>query len=352
MKIFNGITGYPRNGQINVNFWLYGDPIRVTVDDRLPGTQEKKNFELINTKQPENESWWAPVLEKAAAKAYVSYENLGTGYVNEAFYLLTGQPVIEYKNIGKMEDKKLYDLLHDHDEDDYSMVAIASTTTDGLKKNLGYTITETKVYNKEQLIKLRNPWGPDVFKGDWSKDNTEKWTAAAVKELEQYPIPDGAFWMTVPEFKENFGSITVNMYQDWFMDQKDVEWDRKAHPKTDGMKWQIKNSKTQKVVIGLSGASDRMFLDKACSTHQKLDMLPFSLTKTVDDAEKLILDSLDQKGVGWLKGSSGHGWLVFEKLDEGEYTIVTRKTKLKPKYPGAMPFTVQTFGELGEVKLL
>lgn len=352
VKIFNGITGYPKNGQINVNFWLYGDPLRVTVDDRLPGSQEKKNFELVNTRQPENESWWIPVLEKAAAKAYGTYENLGTGFVNEAFFLLTGMPVIEYKGLTKLEDKKLYDLLHDIDEDDHSIVAIASpTSNESLKKNLGYTITQTKVYNGEQLIKLRNPWGPEVFKGDWSKDNTEKWTAEAVKELEQYPIPDGAFWMTVPEFKQNFGSFVVNMYQDWFMDQKDVEWDRNEHPKTEGMKWTFKNPKAQKVVIGLSGASDRMFLDNKCKTHQKLDLLPFSLTKVVDGQEKLIVDSLDNKGVGWLKGTPGSGFLLFEKLEEGEYTITTRKSKLKPKYSGKMPFTVQTWGEEAEAKL-
>jgi hypothetical protein len=47
-KVFGGATTYPHNGQFVMNFWLYGEPQRVTIDDRLPGALHKNHFDLVN----------------------------------------------------------------------------------------------------------------------------------------------------------------------------------------------------------------------------------------------------------------------------------------------------------------
>lgn len=104
------------------------------------------------------------------------------------------------------------------------------------------------------------------------------------------------------------------MYQEWASDVKEANWDRKKHPKTGGMRWIINNPKDQKVIVGLSGASDRMFMDGLCKTKQKLDHLPFSLVTEKKKKQTLIKDDYGNHGIGWLKGTPGFGWLIFDKL--------------------------------------
>lgn len=49
----------------------------------------------------------------------------------------------------------------------------------GLHGNHAYSLIQAAVVNKNglnvELVKLRNPWGRDEWKGDWS-DNSPLWT--------------------------------------------------------------------------------------------------------------------------------------------------------------------------------
>lgn len=273
--------------------------------------------------------------------------------MSEAFYHLTGMPTVGYK-ISTLDEKKLYKLLNDFDEDDFSTTAISiGSKAEGLLKNHGYTVVDVKEYNNEYMVKLRNPWGSETFKGDWHDGDTAKWTKEAKKALQPLPIEDGVFWMEMDDFKKNFSHFHTSMYQEWQTDMKEATWDRTKDPKTEGKKWGIINPVGQRVVVGLAGVPERMFMDNKCDTKQKIDTLPFSLFQIKDDKSTLIKDDHGSNGIGWLRASSGFGWLIFENLPEGQYILKTRKSKgdKKPQHTGVMPFSVLSFGEKQQAKI-
>lgn len=78
-KVFDGYKDYPTNGQIVTKFWLYGKENRVTIDDRLPGKTYYKRFYTSYTRKSPNGAWWGPLLEKASAKFFGTYDNLVSG---------------------------------------------------------------------------------------------------------------------------------------------------------------------------------------------------------------------------------------------------------------------------------
>jgi hypothetical protein len=42
-----------------------------------------------------------------------------------------------------------------------------------------YTISNTAGVVTNRLYKIRNPWGVDVYTGNWNDDDTTRWTASA-----------------------------------------------------------------------------------------------------------------------------------------------------------------------------
>ena len=60
----------------------FSKKVDVVVDDRLPYTSDGRFLFCCNKQQP-NE-YWAPLLEKAYAKVYGSYEALDAGQIYDA----------------------------------------------------------------------------------------------------------------------------------------------------------------------------------------------------------------------------------------------------------------------------
>ena len=59
------------------------------------------------------------------------------------------------------------------------------------------------------MVKVRNPWGHTVWKGDWSQ-NSSKWTPELRKKFNVEADPeDGSFWMDYKEFSLYYGSVFV-----------------------------------------------------------------------------------------------------------------------------------------------
>jgi len=93
-KVFNGVKQYPSNGQFVTNFWAYGRPFRVTIDDRLPGKTYYNKFYSAFTRKSANGAWWGPILEKASAKFFGNYRNMSGGWMSESIQAFTGVPTL------------------------------------------------------------------------------------------------------------------------------------------------------------------------------------------------------------------------------------------------------------------
>jgi hypothetical protein len=65
---------------------------------------------------------------------------------------------------------------------------------------------------------MRNPWGAETFKGNYS-DNSSEMTASVRAELDHTSRNDGTFWMMLEHFKTQVQYIGINYdTDDWHHD--------------------------------------------------------------------------------------------------------------------------------------
>ena len=126
---------------------------------------------------------WVLLLEKAWAKVYKTFENIVSGSSVDALNSLTGAP-------GKMTDfkpdegRKAFQFILDNERKKF-MMTCSSKSEDGVEQEdiksgivskHCYAILDCKKTSRgDELIKIRNPWGSNEWKGDWS-DKSSKWT--------------------------------------------------------------------------------------------------------------------------------------------------------------------------------
>lgn len=132
---------------------------------------------------------WVVLLEKAFAKLYQSYAAIISGTAAEALGVLTGLPTKEIKDIHLLTTKKrnkkaisnddLFRALSGWHKEGFILCAscghtnIPESTYDkyGLQYAHAYAILDVKAVGHgptKQLVKLRNPWGCNEWKGAWS----------------------------------------------------------------------------------------------------------------------------------------------------------------------------------------
>ena len=94
----------------------------------------------------------------------------------------------------------------------------AAVSEDGIVQGHAYSIMRVEeTEDEDQSLKLRNPHGMSgvEWRGDW-KDNGSDWTEgiiAALKKGQKGDAPffarDGAFWMSVDDWAEEFQNLYV-----------------------------------------------------------------------------------------------------------------------------------------------
>jgi len=90
---------------LKFNFWNFGQWIKVVIDDKLPTNADS---ELIFSASKCRLVYWVPLVEKAYAKLYGSYEAMATkGCLNDALMDMTGAIVetIPILNDGKEREQ-------------------------------------------------------------------------------------------------------------------------------------------------------------------------------------------------------------------------------------------------------
>lgn len=87
------------------------------------------------------------------------------------------------------------------------------TDSNGIVPGHAYTILAAKTItnkdgNKENLVKLRNPWKKGEWKGRYS-DQSSEWYPALRQELDWNDKNDGIFWMTYDDMIKSYDAVEI-----------------------------------------------------------------------------------------------------------------------------------------------
>jgi len=149
-KIFTN-TQYSNTGVFQTKWYVGGEEVRVTVDDRLPvnyqvrSATDKRRPRTILSRRGTSGSWWVPILEKSFAKVNVNYSNLSGGWMVEAWRQMTNQPVINMRTgTSVLPNDKVWELLSEWDAKKYVISTACFSGANGLVSGHAYSIIGVK----------------------------------------------------------------------------------------------------------------------------------------------------------------------------------------------------------------
>uniref|UniRef100_A0A4W3JKC2 Calpain catalytic domain-containing protein n=1 Tax=Callorhinchus milii TaxID=7868 RepID=A0A4W3JKC2_CALMI len=263
-------------GIFHFRFWHFGDWTDVVVDDQLP-TDERGN--LIFVHSSDKNEFWCALLEKAYAKLQGSYADLHMGQISEALVDFTGGILIDIE-LAKAPDN-LWQWMQKADNQRLFMGCSTPSgklefkLPNGLLLTHAYTVTgikEVKKNQKEQLVRVRNPWGNAEWNGSWS-DNSKEWDIVDPKVKKRLLLNrnDGEFWMALKDFMANFKRLVFcSPNPDFMIDQSHLQWHYACHQEkwvkgvTAGGKMRYKGKSCSVVVRALTSQLRRCSFD-SCS---------------------------------------------------------------------------------------
>lgn len=167
---------------------------------------------------------WAMLLEKAYAKIYGGYWNIGTGgFAEDALKDITGAPS-EYISFDSIDDKEnFWKRIRLCDGEGYIMVCGSKgqgegKTPKGIIEGHAYTIIDAHEIGGEHVLEMRNPWGNgSEWNGKWSDNDSKSWTPELRKKHKmEKPEPDGRFFMPYKEFLVYFDQMSICYYEDHY----------------------------------------------------------------------------------------------------------------------------------------
>ena len=100
----------------------------------------------------------------------------------------------------------------------------------GLISNHCYTLLQVTDEIGVRLLKLRNPWGKEEWRGDWG-DSSPLWTQQIRDFLGHSAKNDGTFWMAFPDFIKYFTYVDIcKTHEDWFQQSVSEMFTKKVVP--------------------------------------------------------------------------------------------------------------------------
>mmetsp|Transcript_25319 Transcript_25319/g.59013 ORF Transcript_25319/g.59013 Transcript_25319/m.59013 type:complete len:498 (-) Transcript_25319:228-1721(-) len=248
------------SGEYDIQLYnfLEGQYQVVRIDDRLPVIQGAWGPAKCAYVQPSADGeLWTCLLEKAFATMFGnSYQQISGGVSTTAFAALCGvggdklayiskedmgwvlyQPVLDsWRPYGDRNfqsgmwpdgmpgnqpksDKEFHSLLCEWDANNFIMCANSPAgsdtefSTQGIVQGHAYTLIDAKQTVGQldvDLVQVRNPWGKKEWTGDWS-DSSPLWDEYPdVRDaLKPEASEDGAFWISMEDFADNYGSVAV-----------------------------------------------------------------------------------------------------------------------------------------------
>jgi len=193
------------------------------VDDYFPCKPDGKP---AYSKTKEGELWVA-LIEKAFAKCYRSYEELYGGQSAEALFQMTGYKceTVDWttKSNGnhyppRLTEDQIWSKLLSFDKKKYVMTC---SGVDSSSKRMNGLVVGDHVYTllgvhdlgTVKLVELRNPWGRREWCKDWS-DRSKMWNTIPKEDKDRLltKANDGKFFMSLKDFHQYFGTVTVCYY--------------------------------------------------------------------------------------------------------------------------------------------
>ena len=243
-------------GAYCVALCITGCWVSIIIDDFMPVRNIlKKSKVALAFGQIHSNAFWPILLEKAHAKVYGAYWNIGHGmHPTEALRDLTGVPTerVDFKDINL---ERLMQAL-----DNQFVVVLSSvaspdkkkTTVDnGLVTNHSYSLLGTvELSNGVRLFKLRNSWDQGLWQGDWS-DKSSLWTKKYKKEAGFTQEDEGTVFINFQDLKLNFEGMSIAHYHDDYY----YSYLPASNLKTEFDRLQITVHETGEYYIGLSQPS-------------------------------------------------------------------------------------------------
>ena len=220
----------------------------------------------------ENETW-LPLLEKAFAKAHGDYGAIDGGFAGEAIEDLTGGVTTELYSTDILDKEKFWNeeitqvnkaFLFSCATGSYDrwMPWMESSEQDreGIVSSHAYSIMDAVERKGQRLLKVRNPWGKDCWRGPWS-DGSEQWTPEWLQELDHKFGDDGMFWISYEDLMDKFNRFErTRLFDDsWTITQQWTTVDVPYSADYNDVKFSITLTKKSPVVIVLSQLDGRYF---------------------------------------------------------------------------------------------
>jgi calpain-15 len=227
------------NGLFAVALCINGVWEEVILDDYAPCKLIGDKWELAFNSSKSDEMW-VVLLEKAWAKIHGGYLNINNGFNEEALRDLTGASTECFYRLQEKKEIDVWNKLMEADEKHYIMAASTQNLnygSDSYIKEIGlcgshaYSLLavyqlffDGKTYKKvdqgeeytHRVLKLRNPWGKDEWKGQW-EDADPNWTPELKNELEFIgQSEDGTFFMPWEDFLKYFEDVQICYYHDGY----------------------------------------------------------------------------------------------------------------------------------------
>lgn len=209
-------------GAYCVSLCICGTFEEIVIDDMIPILKNKKTKKLeVAFCHNKKQGIWPILIEKAHAKAYGGYFNVGNGgKAREALFDLTGAPSIchnweKFKTRGL---KKIETIIEESDKNKF-IICCSSRGVGQVENKMGITsghaYTMIGFYNLSngvKLLRLRNPWGKGGWKGDYSH-GCKKWTKELKDEVKYKKKKGGYFYMKMEDFFKHFKEISICHYK-------------------------------------------------------------------------------------------------------------------------------------------
>lgn len=235
LRLFGGETARNAAGCYQVRLFLDGEWQAVTIDDRLPCTdqQRRPDGSGLAYSRADGQQLWTALLEKAYAKAHGSYRAISGGEIAEALLDLSGCPTesVDFDEHG-FDPQELWRRLLSFKAASFPMGCATAGNPElrevGLCGNHAYSILDIReIYDERfvgrplgyggaqedglvRLLRIRNPHGVGEWTGEWS-DKSAEWTGQLATQLARTGVDDGTFWMDYTHFLMAFQVVDVCM---------------------------------------------------------------------------------------------------------------------------------------------